>query len=271
MSGREKEFYFDDRDFNRIRKLVKDNAGINLSDTKKDMVYGRLVRRLRQLRIATFSEYCQYLEQHKDQEFESFINSITTNLTAFFREAHHFEYLAKVLNEFQGRDIRIWSAGCSTGEEPYSLAMTVLDTLGANHRVHITATDLDTAVLTTAASGVYAESRINGISSSRMKKYFMRGKGDRSGFVKVKPELGRMISFHQLNLMEEWPMREHFDIIFCRNVVIYFDKETQAVLFDRYANQLNADAYLFIGHSESLNQVTERFQLIGNTVYRRLK
>lgn len=271
MSGREKEFYFDDRDFNRIRKLVKESAGINLSDAKKDMVYGRLVRRLRQLKIATFSEYCQYLEHNHEDEFESFINSITTNLTAFFREAHHFEYLTKVLNESQGRDIRIWSAGCSTGEEPYSLAMTVLDTLGSSHRVHITATDLDTTVLTTAAAGVYAESRINGISASRMKKYFMRGKGDRSGFVKTKPELGRMISFHPLNLMEEWPMREHFDIIFCRNVVIYFDKETQAVLFDRYANQMNTDGHLFIGHSESLNQVSERFRLIGNTVYKRLK
>ena len=274
-----RDFNFTDRDFEKVRNLVKSHTGISLSNAKKDMVYSRLSRRLRNLGIDKFSDYCNLVEGGDDAELIKFTNAITTNLTAFFREDHHFQYLAKTLvpelirkNQLDRR-IRIWSAGCSTGEEPYSLAMTMKESMPSNETwdLKILATDLDSDVLQKASNGVYSSDRINGLSNNRKKRWFLNGKGDNEGTVRVRPELQEIITFKQLNLLQEWPTKGPFDFIFCRNVVIYFDKDTQKVLFDRYANVLKNDAHLFIGHSESLFKVSDRFKLLGQTIYKKIK
>ncbi|HFQ91387.1 MAG TPA: chemotaxis protein CheR [Chromatiales bacterium] len=273
-----RDFEFSDRDFVRIRDLVKQHAGITLTEAKKDMVYSRLSRRLRHLGITSFSEYCRLVEDEASGELVNFTNSITTNLTAFFREQHHFDYLANTLlprlrkEKAGSRRLRIWSAGCSTGEEPYSLAMTVLENLPAHEHwdVKILATDLDSNVLETAQRGVYTMDRIKGISNQRLKRWFLKGRHNKDA-VRVNPELQELISFRQLNLLRPWPFRGPFDFIFCRNVVIYFDKPTQKILFERYADMLELNSHLFIGHSESLFKVTDRFKLIGQTIYIRTR
>ncbi len=272
-----KEFEFTDNDFQQIRKLVLEHTGICLSEIKHDMIYSRLARRLRQLNLSSFKEYLDLLQQSDSDEIGNFINSVTTNLTSFFREQHHFDYLKKTLLpqimrlNADTRKIRIWSAGCSTGEEPYSLAITVKETIPDNlgWDVKILATDLDTNVITTGSEGVYSQDRVNGLSSSILKRWFYKGNGSRSGFVRASSELKDMILFKQLNLMGSWPVKEGVDIIFCRNVVIYFDKPTQSILFDRYANILRSDGYLFVGHSETLYKVSDRFKLLGKTIYQR--
>ncbi len=273
-----RDFEFSDRDFIRIRDLVKQHAGITLTEAKKDMVYSRLSRRLRHLGITSFSEYCRLVEDEASGELVNFTNSITTNLTAFFREQHHFDYLANTLlprlrkEKAGSRRLRIWSAGCSTGEEPYSLAMTVLENLPAHEHwdVKILATDLDSNVLETAQRGIYTMDRIKGISNQRLKRWFLKGRHNKDA-VRVNPELQELISFRQLNLLRPWPFRGPFDFIFCRNVVIYFDKPTQKILFERYADMLELNSHLFIGHSESLFKVTDRFKLIGQTIYIRTR
>ncbi len=273
-----RDFEFTDRDFYRIRDLVKQHAGITLTDAKKDMVYSRLSRRLRHLGITSFSEYCQLVEDETSGELVNFTNSVTTNLTAFFREQHHFDYLSSTLlprlrkEKAHSRRLRIWSAGCSTGEEPYSLAMTLLENLPAHEKwdVKILATDLDSNVLDTAQRGIYNMDRIKGISNQRLKRWFLKGKHNKDA-VRVSPELQQLISFRQLNLLRPWPFHGPFDFIFCRNVVIYFDKPTQKVLFERYADMLEMNSHLFIGHSESLFKVTDRFKLIGQTIYIRTR
>ncbi|WP_018953820.1 CheR family methyltransferase [Thioalkalivibrio sulfidiphilus] len=269
------DFEFTDRDFRFIARFIGEHAGIVLSDAKRDLVYGRLQRRLRALGLRRFSDYCELLEQGDGEELEHFVNALTTNLTSFFREPHHFEYLQKdllprLLRERSERRLRIWSAGCSTGEEPYSIAMVVAETVPEDWDVRILATDLDTNVVATAAAGRYGADRVEGISEARRRRWFLRGKGANQGMVRVRPELQELIRFRPLNLLDPWPMRGAFDIIFCRNVVIYFDKSTQRVLFDRFAGQMRPDGHLFIGHSETLHKVSERFQLLGNTIYRRV-
>jgi chemotaxis protein methyltransferase CheR len=275
---REREFYYTERDFNTVKKLVSEQTGIHLTDAKKDLVYGRLSKRIRKLGLSSFQDYIEYVKQDHEQELVNFINAITTNLTSFFRENHHFGYLGNVVlprilekNE-QSRKIRIWSAGCSTGEEPYSIAMTILESIGhiPNWDIKILATDLDTNVIKKASAGIYSEERITGIDNKRIKRWFLKGKGDKSGFVKVSRELQDIITFRPLNLMNSWPMQGPFDAIFCRNVVIYFDKPTQKILFDRYANILADNGTLFIGHSETLFKVSTRFKAIGNTIYQKL-
>lgn len=271
-------FHFTDRDFNKLRDLVKDLTGISLSDQKRELLYGRLTRRLRALGIQKFSDYCDYLEEHPDEEVEHFTNAITTNLTSFFRENHHFEMIAGQLRPWllsryqQNGKIRVWSAGCSTGEEPYSIAMTLAESIPDcfNKNVKILATDLDTNVVAKAASGIYADNRIEGLPRERVNKWFTKGSGTNAGNVKVSDKLRDMITFKSLNLMHGWPMRGPFDIIFCRNVVIYFDKPTQATLFDRYADMICEDGVLFIGHSETMADVCNRFELVGKTMYRKL-
>lgn len=272
-----KEFEFTDNDFQKIRKMVLEHTGICLSEIKKDMIYSRLSRRLRQLKLESFATYLDLLEPNDNDEIGNFINSVTTNLTSFFREQHHFDYLKSTalprlmqLNS-DTRKIRIWSAGCSTGEEPYSLAITVKEAIPDNlgWDVKILATDLDTNVIATGSEGVYSLERVNGLPASVLKRWFYRGKGSRSGYVRASAELRDMILFKQLNLMGQWPVNPGVDIIFCRNVVIYFDKPTQAKLFDRYANILRPDGYLFVGHSETLYKVSDRFQLLGKTIYQR--
>lgn len=275
----EREFEFNRKDFEHIRDLVGERTGIVLSDHKITMVYGRLSRRLRQLKLSSFRDYLKLLEDESGTELVEFTNALTTNLTSFFREPHHFEYMknealpALVKNRPEQR-LRVWSAGCSTGEEPYTIGITLQESLERfirNWDVKILATDLDTNVVQKGKNGVYEQERVNGIEDARLRKWFRKGGDSNSGKVSVADKIREMITFKQLNLLHEWPMRGPFDIIFCRNVVIYFGKDTQRELFDRYADLLADDGYLFIGHSENLHKITDRFQLIGKTIYRKVR
>lgn len=270
-----REFRFTVDDFNYLRKLSNEHSGIQVPDERFDMFYSRLSKRVRKLGLIDFKEYCQYLKDYPEQEFTEFINSITTNLTAFFREIHHFEYLRDVVipevmkRNKNTKQIRVWSAGCSTGEEPYTLAMTLLDNVPSDWDIKILATDLDTNVLQTAMDGVYSDERVTDLSEDVLKRWFMRGKSSQGGLVKVKPALQKIIQFKKLNLMQDWPMKCQFDFIFCRNVLIYFDRETKALLAKKYAKMLASRSWLFIGHSESLNQLSNEFDLVATTTYRK--
>lgn len=271
----DREFPMTDKDFAKIKSLAYQLTGISLSDHKKNMVYGRLSRRLRKLNIATFSDYCDRVEFDQGNESLEFVNSITTNLTSFFRENHHFEFLKSfVLADLQrcnavSKKIRIWSAGCSTGEEPYSLAMVLKSTLNLRDwQAKILATDLDSHVLEKATAGVYAVERTENIPEV-YRRYLSLDTSDQ--FVRVKDSIRALITFKQLNLLHGWPMKGPFDVIFCRNVVIYFDVETQRRLFDRYAELLKVGGYLFIGHSENLHNISTRFKSLGRTVYQRVE
>jgi len=271
-----RDFTLTDKDFDRIRKLVIEHTGISLSDAKRNLVYGRLAKRLRKMEIGDFGSYIQLLESPAgEEELANFTNAITTNLTSFFRENHHFEFLKSdvlprlLRDNASTKKIRVWSAGCSTGEEPYSVAMAIREVIpeSKDWDIKILATDLDTNVLAHAQAGIYSLERINNISKSRLKRWFMRGKGDLKDSVKIRSELQNLISFRQLNLMNPWPIKNQFDVIFCRNVVIYFDKPTQKVLFKRYHEVLKDTGHMFIGHSETMFKVSEDFKLIGNTTY----
>lgn len=274
-----RDFHFTDKDFNEIRTLVKTHTGITLSDAKKNMVYSRLSRRLRQLDIHAFKDYIKLIKSDQSDEFTNFTNAITTNLTSFFRENHHFDYLKNTVlpglfaDKTRGKKIRIWCCASSTGEEPYSIAITVKEAMPKNETwdVKIIATDLDSNVLQKAESGIYDVERIDGIKANTRKLWFWKGKGKNEGVVRVNPELQEMITFKQLNLLNNWPFSGPFDIVFCRNVVIYFDKDTQRVLFDRIANVMSKNnPHLFIGHSESLFKVSDRYKLIGQTIYTKI-
>jgi chemotaxis protein methyltransferase CheR len=271
-----REFEFGNDDFEALRKLVKQITGINLSDQKRELVYGRLARRLRALQLQTFTQYRDVLAHDGGREIAQFCNAITTNLTSFFREPHHFEYLreqllAPLADGGAVRRLRIWSAGCSTGEEPYSLAMTILEALPDLRRwdVRILATDLDSDVLERGRRGIYAEDRLKNLTLQRRARFF-RERRERDGLsYEVTPELRSLVTFKQLNLMHALPMRGPLDAVFCRNVVIYFDKDTQRDLFSRVAPLQQPGNLLFLGHSESLFKVSEQYSLIGKTVYRR--
>lgn len=272
-----REFEFSVKDFEYISEVIADRTGIVLSDAKHDMVYSRLARRLRQLKLTEFSDYIALLKSGNEDELLEFTNAITTNLTSFFREKHHFDFLReKVLPTLKrtktDKRIRIWSAGCSSGEEPYSIAMTVRDVFPSleGWDIKILATDLDTNMVQRASDGVYSEDRVAGLDVKHSKKWVKRGKGDHEGQIRMSSELREMITFKQLNLMDEWPMKGPFDFMFCRNVVIYFNKETQRILFDRYADLVAEHGYLFIGHSESLHKVCSRFALLGQTIYQKV-
>jgi len=273
-----REYEFSAKDFKYISDVIVDRTGIVLSDAKHDMVYSRLARRLRQLKLTEFSQYLSLIKSGDEHEILEFTNAITTNLTSFFREKHHFEYLRnKILPELKkiktDRRIRIWSAGCSSGEEPYSIAMTIRDVFPRldGWDIKILATDLDTNMVQRASDGVYTEERVAGLDNAHLKKWVKRGNGDNEGKIRISQELREMITFKQLNLMDEWPISGPFDFMFCRNVVIYFNKETQRELFDRYANLVAEQGHLFIGHSESLHKVCQRFDLIGQTIYQKAK
>ncbi len=270
-----REFGYTWDDFNFLRQMSNQHSGILVPDDKFDMFYSRLSKRLRLLGFSRFKQYCEYLQTQPEQEFTEFINAVTTNLTSFFREGHHFEFLGKtVLPELlrlksAQRQIKVWSAGCSTGEEPYSLAMTLLELIPDGWEVKILATDLDTQVLSTAAEGVYPLDRIGALSEQRLQRWFQKGVGVQSSYVRAKAQLRQAIHFRQLNLMQEWPLKGPFDFIFCRNVLIYFDRATKVRLANRYAGLLREGGYLFIGHSESLHQLDTPFTLVGNTIYRK--
>lgn len=269
---KDREFHFSVENFNFLRQMSNAHSGIQVPDERFDMFYSRLVKRVRKLGLNNFSEYCDYLVNNHADEFTNFINAITTNLTSFFREKHHFDYLRDVvipdllIRNAATKKIRIWSAGCSTGEEPYSLAMTLLENVPANWDIRILATDLDTQVLQFAADGVYPEDRVAELPIEILKRWFMKGKFSPEN-VRVKTELQAIIQFKHLNLMEEWPMKTPFDVIFCRNVLIYFNRETKSTLAKRYAQLLVSKSWLFIGHSESLNHLTSEFELVATTSY----
>jgi len=274
---KQREFEFRDDHFAFIRDTLFENAGITLSEIKRDMVYSRLIRRIRALNLRTFDEYLNLLKKSPEREMVEFTNALTTNLTSFFRENHHFDYLTSTIfpdlsQRKRERRLRIWSAGCSTGEEPYSLAITLKQAIRyfPGWDVKILATDLDSNVVAQARAGIYPEERVKGLPSAVVSRWFNKGNGALEGKVKVKRELQEIITFKQLNLMHSWPMRGPFDIIFCRNVVIYFNKETQKTLFSRYAEYLDDNGYLIVGHSESLHGVTKQFRPLGKTIYQKI-
>lgn len=266
----DREFHFTNNDFERVRKLIYDHAGINLSEAKKDMVYSRLGRRLRATGLTSFRDYLALLESNNETEWEAFVNSLTTNLTSFFREAHHFPLLAEHIGKIkQRRPIELWCSAASTGEEAYTMAMTMVDLFGSySPPVRILATDLDTNVLKKAEAGVYPMERVEKLSPDILKRFFLKGSGDNAGFVQVRRELRDMINFRQLNLLDaKWPIKGPFDAVFCRNVMIYFDKQTQYKILQKFVPTMHRDALLFAGHSESFQHAAELFSIRGRTVY----
>jgi chemotaxis protein methyltransferase CheR len=264
-----KEFEFTARDFDRVRALIHKRAGIALAESKQEMVYSRLARRLRATGIRSFQAYLDGLESGLDSgEWEAFTNALTTNLTSFFREEHHFPILAEHVRKAK-EPITVWCSASSTGEEPYSIAITLCEALGTlTPQAHVIATDIDTNVLNTASNGIYALDRLDKMSSERAKRFFLKGKGEQAGLVRVRPELRQMITFKQLNLLaDDWPISGPFDVIFCRNVMIYFDKPTQGKILARFAPLMKPDGLLFAGHSENFLYVSDAFKLRGKTVY----
>ncbi len=270
-AGREREFAFTNADFEKIRQLIHQHAGISLAPVKQDMVYSRLARRLRARGDKTFAEYLARLERDSS-EWETFVNSLTTNLTSFFRESHHFDILAGHLKAHaDGRPLRIWCAAASTGEEPYSLAITACETFNTmSPQVEIWASDIDTSVLAHGQRGVFALDRLDRMPRERVQKFFLKGTGTQEGFARVRPELQKLIRFKRINLLEpNWGLQGVFDAIFCRNVMIYFDKPTQYAILKRFVPLLKRDGLMFAGHSESFMHAADLFRSRGRTVYER--
>jgi chemotaxis protein methyltransferase CheR len=264
----QREFAFSSRDFEEIRKMIYDHAGIALSDAKEDMVYSRLARRLRATGKRGFPEYLALIRSGDAAEWEAFVNSLTTNLTDFFREAHHFQILKDFLKTRKDRPITIWSSASSTGEEPYSIAITALETLGARAPVQVLASDLDTNVLKKAEEGVYPIERLAKLSADQQRQFFLKGTGENGGMARAKPELRAMLKCFRLNLLDPvWSIHQPLDAIFCRNVMIYFDKPTQYAILKKMKPLLKPDGLLFVGHSEALYHATDLFKLRGQTVY----
>ncbi|MGD9942538.1 MAG: CheR family methyltransferase [Burkholderiaceae bacterium] len=266
-------YSFTDADFERVRSLIRRQAGISLADSKRTMVYSRLQRRLRETGHRSFTAYLDSLDKTDTAERQRFVNALTTNLTSFFRESYHFPVLADFLKQraASSRPVRIWCAAASTGEEPYSLAMTAIEALGERPPVEILASDLDTDVLHQAGEGIYPASAAQAIGNERLRRFFMKGVGRNAGQAKVKPNLTALLRFMQINLnAPNWPFREPFDAIFCRNVMIYFDRETKQTLLERLHGALRPGGLLFVGHSENFTEARELFELQGKTVYRRV-
>ncbi|HVT34452.1 MAG TPA: CheR family methyltransferase [Nevskiaceae bacterium] len=265
-----REFVLSRNDFRRVRAMIHARAGIALSDAKKDMVFSRLVRRLRALQLDSFNDYLDQLEQHPAwEEWQEFTNALTTNLTSFFREAHHFEMLRQQFLASKSRPFRVWCAASSTGEEPYSLAITLAE---AAHSlappVQIIASDIDTRVLETARAGVYPLERLEKLSRERIKRYFQRGTGRNEGYCRVVEPLRKLIDFREINLLDgRWDFDAPFDAIFCRNVMIYFDKPTQRRVLEKFLPLLRPDGRLYAGHSESFLHSSHLFHSCGRTVY----
>lgn len=268
--GQEREFALSAREFEQVRRLIYDHAGISLNPSKLDMVYSRLARRLRVNGISNFKDYLALLESNNEAEWEAFVNSLTTNLTSFYREPHHFPLLAEhVLKQKGKHHISLWCSAASTGEEPYTMAMTMVDAFGSfTPPVTIIATDLDTNVLAQAEAGIYPEERVEKLPEDKIRRFFLRGTGTQAGLVRIRPELRAMITFRQVNLLgDDWNIRPPLDAIFCRNVMIYFDKATQLKILERFAPLLRPDGLLFAGHSESFFNAGHLFRLRGKTVY----
>jgi chemotaxis protein methyltransferase CheR len=269
IADEDREFAFSDADFRDLVNLAYEYAGIALSDSKRNLIYSRLSRRLRALGLASFRDYRTYLAQ-TENEVEQFINAISTNLTKFFRETHHFQHFREHVavpfaSSASSARLRVWSAGCSTGEEPYTIAVVLAREIRdfAPHDVRILATDIDTAVLAKGMAGQYPLSSIDEVPKA-YREFFRGGAG-----IVMDDEVRSLITFARLNLIESWPFHGKFDAIFCRNVMIYFDNPTKAKIVERFTRQLKPGGYLYIGHSESLIGAHEGLELVGRTVYRR--
>jgi len=265
----ERDLVLTDADFTRIRELIYQRAGIVLAEHKREMVYSRLAKRLRHHGMTRFTDYLVRLERQPEaKEWEAFTNALTTNLTAFFREAHHFPLLAEHIKNKQD-PVTIWCSAASTGEEPYSLAMTLLETLGAKaSQAKVIATDIDTDALARARAGVYPLEQVRKIDETRVKRFFQKGTGNHAGFARVRPEVSALVEFLPLNLLApQWPIKGSFDAVFCRNIMIYFDKDTQSKILKRFAPLMKPDGLLFAGHSENFSYISDAFKLRGETVY----
>ena len=263
------DFLLTDADFARIRLLIHQRAGISLSGQKRQMVYSRLSRRLRELGMREFSAYLGFLESDpRSHEWELFTNALTTNLTAFFREAHHFPLLADHVRQCQ-QPISVWCSAASTGEEPYSIAMTLIETMGSRASAcSVVATDIDTQVLAKAVDGIFTLEQASKLSPQRLKQFFLKGSGAHAGKVRIRPEVAAMVKFSQLNLLDpKWALKGPFDAIFCRNVMIYFDKPTQGKILQRFVPLMKPQALLFAGHSENFTFAQHALRLRGQTVY----
>lgn len=279
VAMKDREFSLSDAEFKKLTGLIKELTGIVLGDHKMEMLYGRLARRLRHLNMNSFSEYCALLDSNRAETESGFlVNAVTTNLTKFYRESHHFDSLGDHLislqnnsNRKEGRkSIRIWSAGCSSGEEPYSIASVVQSKVPANSAwdVRILATDLDTNMLDKGKNGLYSRTSVEAIPDNYKQEFkgIMSLNGDD---LHVKEQAKRLVHFKQLNLLHKWPMKKKYDVIFCRNVLIYFDSATKENLVRRYADMLHPNGLLFLGHSESLVIKIPGLNLIGRTTYRK--
>jgi len=265
-----REYNFTPHDFERVKKLIYKRAGISLSSSKQNMVYSRLARRLRATGFSSFKEYLDSLEGTNSQEWEAFTNALTTNLTSFFREQHHFPILKQHAEKRRNNGkIHLWCSASSTGEEPYSMAISMVQAFNTfTPPVHILATDLDTNVLAKAKAGIYPLERLEKLPKDKLRNFFLKGKGAHAGYAMVRPELRNMITFRQLNLLENnWSIRGPFDAIFCRNVMIYFDKPTQYKILQKFVPLLVSDGLLFAGHSESFQHAADLFKLREKTVY----
>ena len=271
LAAASREFAFSAEHFRVISERVYSFSGIRLPEAKREMVYARLSRRLRALRITTFDDYLRFLEL-EPAEWEHCTNALTTNVTAFYRESHHFDILAAHARATAGdtEPFRVWSAGCSSGEEPYTIAMCLAEAMpGGNFQV--LATDLDTQVLASAREGVYPLPSVQALPPERQKRFFLKGTGRFEGKARVRRELAARVEFERLNLMDaDWPVAGGFDAIFCRNVMIYFDKPTQRRLIERYWALLEPAGLFFAGHAESLLDNGRHFRLRGQTVYERV-
>jgi len=267
-----KEFTWADTDFNRVQQMIYRRAGISLHDGKHAMVYSRLSRRLRETGHRSFNDYLNWLESTDGPEWQEFINALTTNLTSFFREQHHFQILRDYLL-FQKNKAQwnIWCCASSTGEEPYSILITVLEALNKDARFKFIASDIDSKVLSTAAKGIYRLDGLKNINNSQLHRFFLKGKGLNSGMVRIKPEVQRHIEFMIVNLIANaWDFNILFDIVFCRNVMIYFDNSTQRRVLERIHRVMTPGGLLFVGHAENFNESRDLFVLRGKTVYERV-
>jgi chemotaxis protein methyltransferase CheR len=271
LAGADAAALLNERDFATVRQLISDYAGIKLSLQKRNMVYNRLLRRLRARNMASFGDYLQLVQREGSDEREAFVNALTTNLTAFFREPHHFDVLmtrARERAQRRGSPLRCWSSACSTGEEAWSIAMVLRE---AGCAGEVLGTDIDTEVLDTAQAGIYRLERTSSLPQERLRRHFLRGTGGNDGLVSVRPELRSLVRFGQLNLQSPvWPAQQPFDVIFCRNVVIYFDREFQKKLLGRLAELLVPGGLLMVGHSESFPSAHPGFRSVGRTAYERV-
>jgi chemotaxis protein methyltransferase CheR len=269
MQGR--EFAWSDSDFDRVQAMIYKRAGISLHDGKHAMVYSRLSRRLRETGHQSFREYLSWLESTEGPEWQEFVNALTTNLTSFFREHHHFDIYSDYLKSKPATVAwRVWCSAASTGEEPYSIVMSTLDALGPRANFSLTASDIDSKVLAAASNGVYRLDGLKGVGPDVMQRYFLRGKGANDGMAMIKSELRQRIEFLIVNLIrDDWPFKEPFDVVFCRNVMIYFDAATQRRVLERIHRVMKPGALLFVGHAENFSDSKDLFTLKGKTVYER--